>query len=220
MKLFVDTAEIEEIRAAAKWGIIDGVTTNPTLIARSGRDFREVIDDIRSLIDGDISAEVIATDTAGMVEEAREIATWGSNVVVKIPLTEEGIAAVAQVSKKGIRTNVTLCFSVGQALMAAKAGATYVSPFIGRLDEIGVDGVGLIADIVEVYTNYGYKTQVLAASIRHPLHIQQVALAGSHVATCPFKVLQQVFRHPLTDKGLETFLKDHRKAQSVPIPAE
>ncbi|HYE78991.1 MAG TPA: fructose-6-phosphate aldolase [bacterium] len=220
MKLFVDTAEIAEIRAAAAWGIIDGVTTNPTLIARSGRPFREVIDDIRTLIDGDISAEVISTDTAGMVEEAREIATWGSNVVVKVPLTEEGIAAVAQVSKRGIRTNVTLCFSVGQALMAAKAGATYVSPFIGRLDEIGVDGVGLIADIVEMYSNYGFKTQVLAASIRHPLHVQQVALAGAHVATCPFKVLQQCFRHPLTDKGLATFLEDHRKAQAVPVPAE
>ncbi|MEO7994202.1 MAG: fructose-6-phosphate aldolase [bacterium] len=221
MKLFIDSAEIEEIRAASVWGILDGVTTNPSLVAKSGRPFREVINDILALIDGDISAEVISIDTGGMLREAREIATWGPNIVVKIPLTEQGIAAVAVLSKEGIRTNVTLCFSAVQALMAAKAGATYISPFIGRLDEIGMDGVGLIQDIVQIYDVYGFSTQVLSASIRHPLHVQQVALAGSHVATCPYKVLQQLFLHPLTDRGLETFLKDHAKAQSkAPIPAE
>lgn len=214
MKLFVDTAVLAEIEAASRWGIIDGVTTNPTLISKTGRAIRDVINDIRALIDGDISAEVISTDTAGMVREAREIATWGENVVVKIPLTENGISAVSQVSKEGIRTNVTLCFSAGQALYAAKAGATYVSPFIGRLDEIGMDGVDLIQQIVHIYNTYGYETQVLSASIRHPLHVQQVALAGSHVATCPFRVLQQLFHHPLTDRGLETFLADHAKAQT------
>ena len=220
MKLFIDSANLEEIRAASRWGILDGVTTNPSLIARSGRPFREVINDILALIDGDISAEVISTETAGMVAEAREIATWGQNVVVKIPLTEEGIAAVAQVSREGIRTNVTLCFSAVQALLAAKAGATYVSPFIGRLDEIGVDGVDLIGQIVAIYETYDYATQVLAASIRHPLHVQQVALAGAHVATCPYKVLQQLFHHPLTDRGLEQFLSDHARAQTAPVPAE
>lgn len=221
MKLFVDTAHLTEIQAAATWGIIDGVTTNPTLIAQTGRDIRSVIADIQALIPGDISAEVISTETEGMVTEARQIATWGPNVVVKIPLTEAGIAAVAQVSREGIRTNVTLCFSAVQALLAAKAGATYVSPFIGRLDEIGVDGAGLIQDIVQIYEAHGYATQVLAASIRHPLHVQQVALAGAHVATCPFKVLQQLFRHPLTDRGLEQFLADHAKAQAAaPVLAE
>lgn len=218
MKLFIDTALLPEIETASHWGIIDGVTTNPTLISQTGRDIQGVIADIRALIDGDISAEVISTDTAGMVREAREIATWGDNVVVKIPLTEQGIAAVAQVSKEGIRTNVTLCFSTNQALMAAKAGATYVSPFIGRLDEIGIDGVELIQQIVHMYSTYGFETQVLSASIRHPLHVQQVALAGSHVATCPFKVLQQMFHHPLTDKGLATFLADHAKAQQATAP--
>jgi len=213
MKLFVDTANIEEIKAAARWGVIAGVTTNPSLIAKEGKDFKTVVAEICQLIDGPISAEVTALDSAGMITQGKEIAKWHKNIVIKIPLTEEGIVACKALSDAGIKTNVTLCFSANQAIMAALAGATYVSPFIGRLDDINEDGMQLIADIRQIYTNYGYKTQILAASIRHPVHITKSALLGADVATVPYKVLQMMFKHPLTDSGLKKFMEDWEKLQ-------
>lgn len=209
MKIFLDSAITDEIKKAASWGIIDGVTTNPSLIKNSGRDFKEVINEICAILpEGAISAEVLAEDSEGMVKEAGEFAAWGKNIVIKIPMTEEGIKAVKILSKKGIKTNVTLVFSANQALLAAKAGATYVSPFVGRLDDIGQNGMELIADIVEIYKNYGFKTEVIVASVRHPIHVHESALIGADIATVPFKVLEQMFRHPLTDAGIEKFLKD------------
>lgn len=208
MKLFIDTANVEEIREAHSWGIIAGVTTNPSLIAREGRDFKEVVKEITSIVDGPISAEVISLEAPEMIKEARELFKIHPNIVIKIPMTLEGLKAVKSLSEEGIPTNMTLIFSTNQALMAARAGATYVSPFVGRLDDVGHDGLNLIREITQIFAHYQLPTQVIAASIRHPLHVTQAALAGAHIATVPFKVLQQMARHPLTDLGIEKFLAD------------
>jgi transaldolase len=212
MKIFLDTANLDELRKAAAWGIVDGVTTNPSLIAKEGVPIEEQVARICDIIDGDISAEVVSTETALMIPEGRKLAKIHSNIVVKLPLTRDGIAACAALTKEGIRTNVTLCFTSGQALLAAKAGAYIISPFVGRLDDIAQLGMDLIESICHIYGNYGFQTQVLAASLRSPLHVAQAAEAGSHIGTMPFKVLDMLFNHPLTDKGLEQFLKDHAKA--------
>jgi transaldolase len=206
MKLFIDTANVSEIREMA-W-LIDGVTTNPTLIAREKKPFVDVIAEICEIVDGPISAEVTALDTDGMVSEARELAAIHSSVVVKIPMTEPGMQAVKRLSAEGIRTNVTLVFSVNQALLAAKCGATFASPFVGRIDDIGGDGMGLVAEILEVYAKYAFPTEVLAASIRHPRHVFEAATLGADIATVPYAVLKKLFHHPLTDAGIERFLKD------------
>jgi transaldolase len=211
MLLFLDTANVEEIRAANALGVIAGVTTNPSLIAREGRDFAEVVKEISSIVDGPISAEVISLDAPGMMKEAIELAAIHPNIVIKIPMTAEGLKATKACAEKGIKTNVTLVFSANQALLAARAGATYVSPFVGRLDDIGQDGIGLIYDIVEIFDNYDLDTKIISASIRHPLHVQQSAKAGAHIATVPYKVLQQMTKHPLTDKGIDAFLADWAK---------
>ena len=213
MKFFIDTANLDEIREANELGMIDGVTTNPSLVAKEGDiDFKEHIATICSLVKGDVSAEVTAMDTEGMLREGRELARISPHVVVKCPLTLDGLKATRVFAAEGTKVNVTLCFSAAQAILAAKAGAAYVSPFIGRLDDIATNGVQLIQDIVTIYGNYGYKTQVLAASIRHPMHIVDCALVGADVATIPFKVIQQLVKHPLTDKGLEAFLTDWKKS--------
>lgn len=211
MKFFLDTANLDELKKAAAWGIVDGVTTNPSLIAKEGITIEEQIRRICEIIDGDISAEVIATESAAMITEGRKLAKIHENVVVKVPLTRDGITACSTLSKEGINVNVTLCFSAAQAILAAKAGAYFVSPFVGRIDDIGWDGNQLVRDIVFIYENYGYKTQVLAASLRTSLHVIESAKAGAHIGTMPFKVLDMMFNHPLTDKGLETFLKDFHK---------
>lgn len=208
MKIFLDTANIEEIKEGASWGIVDGVTTNPSLIAREGRDFKEVVKEICEIVDGPISAEVISEDSEGMIAEAKELVKIHKNIVIKIPMTVEGLKAVSVLSKENIKTNVTLIFSANQALLAAKAGASYVSPFLGRVDDIGSEGMELVRSIVEIFDIYGFDTQVIAASVRHPLHVTDAALAGSHIATIPMKVLQQMVKHPLTDKGIESFMKD------------
>lgn len=212
MKFFLDTANLDELKKGAAWGVVDGVTTNPTLIAKEGIPLQEQIRRICEIVDGPVSAEVISTDVDGMLREGREAAKLHKNVVVKCPLTRAGIQACSTLSKEGIRVNVTLCFSPSQAILAAKAGAWCVSPFVGRLDDIGLEGMTLIRDICKIYANYGYKTQVLAASLRSPLHVVQAAEAGAHIGTMPFKVLDQMFNHPLTDKGLDQFLKDYAKA--------
>ena len=212
MKIFIDSAVVEEISEAESWGIIDGVTTNPSLIAKSGRDFKEVIHEITSIVDGPISAETVALDSETMLKDARDFATWHPNIVVKIPLTAEGLKAVKILSAEGIKTNVTLCFSAAQGLLAAKAGATYVSPFMGRLDDISHSGLTLIEELVELYEIHGFATEVLAASIRSPRHVVDAALVGAHVATIPFKVLAQLVKHPLTDRGLEQFMADWERA--------
>jgi transaldolase len=218
MKIFLDTANLDELRKGAEWGIVDGVTTNPSLIAREGRPIEEQIRRICDIIDGDVSAEVVATEASEMVREARRLAGIHPNVVVKVPLTREGIKAAAALSKEGVRLNVTLCFSPAQALLAAKAGAYIVSPFVGRLDDIGHIGTDLIRQITRIYRNYGFKTQVLAASLRSPNHVIEAALAGADIATLPFRVLDMLFHHPLTDKGLEQFLKDWAKVfQESPV---
>ncbi len=214
MKFFIDSANIEEIREAASLGILDGVTTNPSLVAKEGRNFRLLLDEILSIVDGPVSAEVVSVDKEGILTEARELAAIHKNIVVKVPLIREGLKAVRQLTDEGIKTNVTLCFSPTQALLAAKAGATYVSPFIGRLDDISVDGMELIQQIVTIYQNYDFQTQVLAASIRHPLHVLDAALMGAHVATIPFKIIEQMFFHPLTDSGLQRFLDDWKKNET------
>ncbi len=206
MKLFIDTANVSEIREMA-W-LIDGVTTNPTLVARAKRPFVDVIAEICEIVDGPISAEVAALDTDGMVSEARELAAIHDSVVIKIPMTEPGMQAVKRLSAEGIRTNVTLVFSTNQALLAAKCGATFVSPFVGRIDDIGGDGMGVVAEILEVYANYAFLTEVLAASIRHPRHVFEAATLGADIATIPYAVLKKLFHHPLTDAGIERFLKD------------
>jgi transaldolase len=211
MKIFLDTANLDELRKGAAWGVVDGVTTNPSLIAKEGRPMAEQIREICGVINGDISAEVVSTEAGAMVAEGRELAGIHSNVVVKCPLTRDGIKAAAELTSAGIRVNVTLCFSAPQALLAAKAGAYIVSPFVGRLDDIGQAGMQLIRDIRTIYGNYGFKTRILAASIRSPLHVTEAALAGADIATMPFKVLDMLFNHPLTDKGLEQFLKDYSK---------
>ena len=212
MRIFIDSANLEEIRKAAEYGIIDGVTTNPSLIAKEGHDHHDQIRAICGILDGDISAEVVSTDVDGMVAEGRELAKIHDSVVVKIPLIRDGIKAVGRLASEGIRTNVTLCFSPLQALLAAKAGAYLISPFIGRLDDISHEGSELIREIIEIYDNYGYPTQVLAASARGPLHVKEAALAGAHVCTLPYKVFDQMFNHPLTDIGLEKFLADYRRS--------
>jgi len=218
MKFFLDSANLEELKKALEWGVIDGVTTNPSLIAKEGIPIEDQARRICDLIDGDVSAEVVSASAREMVDEGRRLARIHKNIVVKIPLIEEGIKAVSALSKDGIRTNVTLCFSAGQALLAAKAGAYIVSPFIGRIDDIGWPGMDLIRDIVTIYSNYGYKTQILAASIRGALDVVDAAKAGAHIATLPYKVLEQMAYHPLTEKGLAQFLEDHRKAFEL-VPA-
>lgn len=212
MQFFLDTGDIDEIRKGAEWGLIDGVTTNPSLIAKTGRPQVDVIRDICALIDGPISAEVISTDREGMLREGAALAEMHENVVIKLPLTEAGISACKWFSENDVMTNVTLCFSANQALLAAKNGATYISPFIGRLDDIGQDGMELIREIRAVYDNYGFATQILAASIRHTMHVHHCALAGADVATMPYGVVKAMFNHPLTTAGLEKFLADHAKA--------
>jgi transaldolase len=213
MKLFIDTADVGEIREAHSWGIVDGVTTNPSLVAKTGRDFEVVLREVCAIVDGPVSAEVVSTDAPGMVEEGERLARIHKNVVVKCPMIPEGLKATRILSDRGIRVNVTLVFSTAQAMLAAKAGATFISPFVGRLDDIGHDGMELIADILEMLGHYSYKAEVLVASVRSPVHVIKAARMGAHVATCPFGVLQQLAKHPLTDIGLERFLADWKKAK-------
>ena len=208
MQIFLDTADVKEIREMAVLGLVDGVTTNPSLIAKEGRPFRDIVAEILTIVDGPINLEVVSTDAPGMVAEGRELAKLHKNVVVKIPLIAEGLKAVRLLHAEGIRTNVTLCFSAPQALLAAKAGASYISPFVGRLDDISHVGMDLVRQILTIYENYGYETQVLAASLRTPVHFLEAALAGAHVSTLPPAVLRQLLKHPLTDAGLERFLAD------------
>ena len=215
MKIFIDSGDIGEIKEAQAMGVIDGVTTNPSLLVKAGRPTKDVIREICEVVDGPVSAEVIATDLAGMLREGRELAEIHRNVVVKIPLIAEGLKAVKVLTGEQIRTNVTLCFSAPQALLAAKAGATYISPFVGRIDDVGGDGMDLIEQIVQIYKNYGLRTEVLTASVRSPGHVIQAALIGAHVATIPFKVILQLVQHPLTDIGLAKFLEDAKK---IPKP--
>ena len=217
MRFFLDTANLEELKIAARWGIVDGVTTNPSLIAKEGIKIEEQVRRICEIIDGDISAEVIALDADGMLEEGRKLAKIHKNIVVKVPLTREGIRACSIFSKEGIRVNVTLCFSPAQAILAAKAGAYLVSPFVGRVDDSGWDGMELIRNICDIYSNYDFKTQVLAASLRNSLHVIECGRAGADVGTMPFKVMDALFNHPLTDKGIEQFMKDYHKAFD-PVP--
>ena len=212
MKFFIDTADVAEIRAAHDLGLVDGVTTNPSLIAKSGRNFREVITEIAGLVDGPISAEVIALDAAGMLAEGRDLAKIHDNIVIKVPMTGEGLKATKVFAAEGIRTNVTLAFSPLQALLAAKAGATYVSPFVGRLDDIGHDGMEGIEQIRTIFDNYGYDTEIIVASVRSPLHVLNAALIGADICTIPYSVLGQLAKHPLTDVGIEKFLADWNKA--------
>jgi len=214
MKFFIDTANVEEIREAASLGVLDGVTTNPSLVAKEGKDFQSVLREIVSIVDGPISAEVTAVDRAGMLEQGHMLATIHPNIVIKVPLTKAGLQACKALRNDDIRVNVTLCFSPSQALLAAKAGATYISPFVGRLDDVSHDGMELIAQIRTIYDNYGFETEILAASLRHPLHVVQAAMAGADVATMPYKVVMQLLHHPLTDLGLERFLADWKKVQS------
>jgi transaldolase len=213
MKLFVDTGDIEEVRQAAEWGVIDGVTTNPTLIAKSGKGFKETVLKICELVpNGDISAEVVATDYDTMLKEALEVSSWHPNVVVKVPLIEPGIRLVSTLADKGIKTNVTLVFSVSQALLAAKAGATYISNFVGRVDDISGDGMEAVRATVDMIHTYGFDSEVLVASVRHPQHVAESLAAGAHVATMPLKIIGQLFKHPLTDSGLKSFLSDWNNA--------
>jgi len=214
MKFFLDTALVEEIREGASYGLLDGVTTNPSLVAKSGRKFREVIEEICTIVDGPISAEVVATEAPAILAEGRELAKIHPNIVVKVPMIPEGLKAVRVFAQEGIRTNVTLVFSAAQALLAAKAGAAWVSPFVGRLDDAAHDGMAIVQQIVEIFDNYGYPTEVLVASIRNPLHVVDAARMGAHVATMPLSVLRQLMRHPLTDLGLERFLKDWHASQT------
>lgn len=210
MKFFIDTANIEEIKKVAKWGVLDGVTTNPTLIAKEGRDLKEVIEEICSIVDGPISAEVISLQSDKMVEEAKELVKIHKNIVIKVPMCEEGLKAVNELSKLGIKTNVTLIFSAQQALLAAKAGATYVSPFLGRIDDIGSLGIQLIEDIVTIFSNFGIESEIICASIRTPIHLLECAKVGGDIATIPYKVFAQMLKHPLTDRGIEQFLEDYK----------
>jgi transaldolase len=211
VKFFLDTANLEELKKGAGWGIVDGVTTNPSLIAKEGRPIEDQVRMICDIVDGDISAEVVSTDSASMIREGERLSKIHKNIVVKCPLTRDGIVATKALSGQGIRVNVTLCFSATQALIAAKAGAYIISPFVGRIDDIAWNGMDLIRNIVQIYKNYGFKTQILAASLRSPTHVVESALAGAHIGTMPFKVLDALFNHPLTDKGLDQFLKDWGK---------
>lgn len=213
MKIFIDTANVEEIKKVAQWGILDGVTTNPSLIAKEGRDLKEVIEEICSIVDGPISAEVMSLESKIMVVEARELSKLHKNIVIKIPMCEEGLKAVSILSKEGIRTNVTLIFSAQQALLAAKSGASFVSPFLGRLDDIGAEGITLIRDIAEIFDIFGIETEIISASVRHPIHVLDCAKAGSDIATIPYKVLVQMLKHPLTEAGIEKFIEDYNKSQ-------
>ena len=217
MKLFVDTGNIKEIETLARIGIIDGVTTNPSLMAKEPGDYRKQMKQICQIVQGPVSAEVLAKDFDGMMREGRDLATIDEHIVVKVPLTRDGIRACGALSKEGLRVNVTLCFSPAQALLAAKAGAAYISPFVGRLDDVATDGMQLIQDIVEIYRNYPFSTEVLVASVRHPIHIIQAAKMGADVCTCPAKVIDACFNHPLTNIGLENFLKDWEKAQAARV---
>ena len=214
MKLYLDTGNVDEIREAASYGLVDGITTNPSLVSKEGRDFKDLLVEICSLVDGPISAEVVAVEAEAMVKEGRELAKIHKNIVVKVPLIPEGLKATKLMASEGIRVNVTLCFSPTQALLAAKAGAWCVSPFIGRLDDISSDGMDLIDQILTIYENYDYPTQVLVASVRHPQHVVEAALLGGHICTMPYKVFQQLGKHPLTDIGLKTFLADWEARQS------
>lgn len=213
MKIFIDTANLEEIKKAEAMGILDGVTTNPSLLAKENMPFRELLAEICRIVDGPISAEVVALDAAGMLKEAEELAKIGKNITIKVPCTTEGLVAIKALSEKGIMTNATLCFSPMQALLVAKAGATFVSPFVGRLDDVSTPGMELINQIVTIYGNYGYDTEVLVASIRNPMHVVDAALMGADVATIPFKVIDQLMKHPLTDIGLQKFLADWEKVK-------
>ena len=215
MKLFIDTANVNHIREADEWGVICGVTTNPSLIAKEGRDFIEVVKEIASILDGPVNAEVISVDAPGMIKEAKELAAIHKNIVIKIPITMEGLKATKALTASGIKTNVTLIFSAAQALLAARAGAAYVSPFLGRLDDIGMDGMNLIGEICGIFDRHGIKTEVIAASIRHPIHVVQAASLGAHIATVPYATFVQMLNHPLTDIGIERFLKDW---EGVPKP--
>src|SRR5699024_2741908 len=212
MKFFIDTANVDEIREANEWGILSGVTTNPSLIAKSGRNLTEVLREIVDIVDGSVSAEVLSDDADGMLAEAKPLASISEQITIKVPMTAEGLKAVHRFSQQGIKTNVTLVFSVNQALMAARAGATYVSPFIGRLDDLGHDGVQLIGEIAEVFDLHGVETEIIAASVRHPLHVTQAAESGAHIATLPYAVMEKMLRHPLTDQGIERFKKDWEQA--------
>ncbi len=215
MKLFIDTANVAEISEAASWGILDGVTTNPSLVAREGRAYRDLVAEICRIVPGPVSAEVLATEADAMEREGRELASIAENVVVKLPITKDGLRVCSRFAEEGIPTNLTLCFSPAQALLVAKAGATYVSPFVGRLDDIGHDGMQLVREMVQIYDAYEFATQVLVASVRHPQHVVEAALAGADVATVPFKVLEQLFHHPLTEIGIQRFLADYRAARDV-----
>ena len=211
MEFYLDTAQIGEITEAQSWGIVDGVTTNPSLIAKEGREFKGLIKEICNIVKGPVNAEVVSLDAEGMAKEARDLAKLADNIVVKIPLVEEGLKAVKVLDQEGIKTNVTLCFSPVQALMAAKAGASYISPFVGRLDDISHVGMDLVEQIIAIYENYGYETEVIVASVRNPIHVLDAALMGADIVTMPFKVIQQLIKHPLTDIGLEKFLADWKK---------
>ncbi|HHX68509.1 MAG: fructose-6-phosphate aldolase [Miniphocaeibacter sp.] len=215
MKFFIDTANVEEIREVASWGIVDGVTTNPSLIAKEGRVFKDVIKEITEIVDGPISAEVVSLESEGMVKEALDLVTIHKNIVIKLPMTKEGLKACKELTDKGIKTNVTLIFSASQALMAAKAGATYVSPFLGRLDDISSDGLILIEDIAEIFSNYNIKTEIICASVRHPIHLINCAKVGADIATVPYKVFEQMLKHPLTDIGIEKFLSDWESVKNL-----
>jgi len=217
MQFFLDTGNVDEIKQALEWGILDGVTTNPTLIAKTGRPFMEVVKEILQLVDGPVSLETVSRNAKGMVEEGRKLAELGDNVVVKIPMTPEGIIAVQELESEGILTNVTLVFSPTQALIAAKAGATFVSPFVGRLDDISSEGMKLIRDIKTIFDNYDFDTQIIVASVRHPMHVLEAALIGADICTMPFEVMKKLFQHPLTDKGIELFLKDWEKVPEKPF---
>ena len=213
MRFFIDTANLKEIRAAMEMGLVDGVTTNPSLMAREASDWREIAKEICQLVPGPVSLEVIALDAEGMVREGRDLMQYGPHVVVKVPMTGEGLKAVRILKSMDIETNVTLVFSAAQALLAAKAGAAYVSPFLGRLDDVGQDGMELVHQILTIFSNYGFSTQIIAASIRNPLHVIDAAMAGAHIATVPFKILTQLLQHPLTDKGIDAFLQDWKKKE-------
>jgi len=212
LEIYLDTANVEEIRKAAQWGVVSGVTTNPSLVAREKRDYREILEEICALVDGPISAEVLSLDAEGMVKEARELAKIHPNIVIKIPMLPAGTEAVKRLAEEGIRSNVTLVFSAPQALLAARAGAAFVSPFIGRLDDIGQDGTAVLADIVQIFRNYQVETKIIAASIRHPWHVLEAARLGADIATVPFAVLEKMYQHPLTDRGIERFLNDWKNA--------
>ena len=219
MKFFIDTANINQIKEAAAMGLLDGVTTNPSLVAKEGKNFIELLNEIVQIVDGPISAEVVSTDYEGILKEAEELSKIHKNIVIKVPIIKEGLKAVKTFTEKGIKTNVTLCFSANQALLAAKAGATYISPFIGRLDDISQPGMELISQILTIYRNYGFQTEVLVASVRHPVHVLEAAMLGADVITMPFKVIDQLINHPLTTIGLEKFLSDWKKQERANLIA-